>query len=85
LLQRAIPAERAEVMRLSFAVVDEETVIVSLPGFSQLDNVGYAREYVLRHLIVMHDPAVAQVFLRMHEDLWSQASGIATPEELAEA
>lgn len=85
LLQRAIPPGRGEVMRLSFVVVDEETVLVSLPGFSQVDQSGYARGFVLRHLVVMHDRSVAQVFLRMHGDLWSQGHSIASPEDLGPA
>ena len=71
--QRVVPAEVGDVLPLSFAVVDEETVIMSVPGFDAIDTDVYARHFVLRHLLVIKDPAVARVFLEMHRRLWSGA------------
>ena len=85
LLQKAILPDRAEVMRFSFVVVDEELVIISVPGFGPLDNGSYSGNFVLRHLLVMRDAAVARVFLRMHGDLWSQGASIASAGELADS
>ncbi len=83
LVQRAIPPFQASVMRYSFVVIDEEVVILSVPGSGPLDDGSYSHGFVLRHLLVIRDPAVARVFLRMHGDLWSQAVSISSAEELA--
>jgi len=69
LKQRAMSPSAAEVMPFSFVVVDEETVIMSVPGSGALDEEAYTTAFVLRHLIVIRDRAVAKVFLRMHEQL----------------
>lgn len=84
LLQKAILPERAEVMRFSFVVVDEELVIISVPGFGPLDDGSYSGSFVLRHLLVMRDASVARVFLRMHGDLWSQGSNITSAQQLTD-
>lgn len=71
--QRVVPPERADLLPLSFAVVDESVVVVSVPGYSALDASQYATRFVLRHLLVIHDVAVAQVFLEIHRQLWDRA------------
>lgn len=71
--QRVVPSERADLLPLSFAVVDESTVVVSVPGYSAIDASQYASSFVLRHLLVIHDEAVAWVFLEMHRQLWGRA------------
>lgn len=82
LLQKAVLPDRAEVMRISFVVVDEEVVILSVPGFGPLDDGSYTDSFVLRHLLVMRDRAVARVFLSVHEHLWNQAAEITTGADL---
>ena len=84
LLQKAILPDQAQVMRFSFVVVDEELVILSVPGFGPLDDGSYSPTFVLRHLLLMHDAAVARVFLRMHGDLWSQGVAITSADDLAD-
>jgi hypothetical protein len=83
LVQRFIPPFQASVMRYSFVVIDEEVVIVSVPGSGPLDDGSYSDTFVLRHLLVIRDRAVARVFLRMHGGLWAQAMSIGSAEELA--
>jgi len=72
--QRVVPPERADLLPLSFVVVDEITVVVSVPGYDAIDAGGYASEFVLRHLLVIKDRAVARVFLEMHRHLWERAN-----------
>ena len=76
--QRVVPPERADLLPLSFAVVDESVVVVSVPGYSAIDASQYATRFVLRHLIVIHDLAVARVFLEMHRQLWDRALPLQT-------
>lgn len=83
LIQRVIPPFRSSLMRFSFVVIDEEVVVLSVPGSGPLDGGSYSHDFVLRHLLVIRDPAVASVFLRMHGDLWSQALTIGSADELA--
>ncbi len=71
--QRVVPPERADLLPFSFAVVDESVVVVSVPGYSAIDASEYATRFVLRHLLVIHDVAVARVFLEMHRQLWERA------------
>lgn len=71
--QRVVPPERGELLPLSFAVIDESVVVVSVPGYSAIDASQYATRFVLRHLLVIHDTAVACVFLEMHRQLWERA------------
>jgi hypothetical protein len=72
--QRIVPNPIASSMPLSFAVVDERVVIISLPGTSGLDSDSYAPKFILRHLLVLTDEQVARVFLKMHERLWALGS-----------
>ncbi len=83
LVQRIIPPFRATLMRFSFVVIDEHTVILSVPGSGPLDCGSYTRGLVLRHLLVIRDPVVVKVFLRMHRDLWAQAENLGSAAELA--
>jgi hypothetical protein len=78
LQQRIMASNGPELLPLSFAVVDEETVIVSVPGYDAIDSPRYATQYVLRHLIVIHDRTVAKVFLEMHRHLWEQGGELIT-------
>lgn len=70
LTQRIVPTPVAVSMPLSFAVVDERLVLMSLPGASSLDSESYTPLFLLRHLLVLADSTVARVFLRIHERLW---------------
>ena len=84
LIQRVIPPFSSKVMRFSFVVIDETTVVLSVPGSSPLDEGAYSRGFVLRHLMVIRDSTVAKVFLRMHGDLWAQALSVGSADELVD-
>ena len=85
LRQRVVPPEHAELMALSFAVVDENAVVVSVPGYGAIDGEPYTPDFVLKHLLVLRDHAVARVFLEIHRQLWDQAKPLERAEELLEA
>ena len=88
LQHRLVPPEDTKSMKFSFVVVDESTVIVSVPGYETLDAQQYAGKFILRHVFVLKDSEAAKVFSRMHADLWSQAiplddvNRIKTPKQL---
>lgn len=79
--QRLILPEQAQLVRLSFVVVDEREVVISMPGISAVDADTYASSVILRHLMVIRDHAVASAFARVHEHIWKQALPV---EDLAE-
>jgi hypothetical protein len=74
LQQRVILAERAEVMRVSFVVVDERWSILSVPGDAAVDGEGYAGRFVLRHLLAIEDAEIAEAFTEVHRQLWRRAA-----------
>lgn len=76
LQQRVVLPDRADVMRLSFVVVDERWAILSVPGDAAIDGEGYAGRYVLRHLLAIEDPEIAEAFTEVHRQLWRRASVI---------
>lgn len=76
LTQRVVCPEQAELMAFSFAIVDEELVLISVPGYGAIDVGPYAPRFVLRHLLVLHDRTVARVFLEIHRQLWEHARSL---------
>lgn len=74
LQQRVILPDRADVMRLSFVVVDERWSILSVPGDAAVDGEGYAGRYVLRHLLAIEDAEIAEAFTEVHRQLWRRAT-----------
>lgn len=76
LRQRVVLPDRADVMRVSFVVVDERWVMISVPGDAAIDAEDYASSYVLRHLLVVEDPQVAEAFTEVHSQLWRRASDL---------
>ena len=74
LQQRVILPDRADVMRLSFVVVDERWSILSVPGDASVDGEGYAGRYVLRHLLAIEDAEIAEAFTEVHRQLWRRAT-----------
>lgn len=76
LQQRVVLPDRADVMRLSFVVVDERWSILSVPGDAAVDGEGYAGRYVLRHLLAIEDAEIAEAFTEVHRQLWRRASVI---------
>ena len=55
LQQRVLPPEVASVMPLSFVIVDESLVILSVPGYAAIDTHSYSPGLLLRHLVVLDD------------------------------
>jgi hypothetical protein len=74
LQQRVILPDRADVMRLSFVVVDERWSILSVPGDAAVDGEGYAGRYLLRHLLAIEDAEIAEAFIEVHRQLWRRAT-----------
>lgn len=68
-----VPPWESASMKFSFVVVDEQLVIVSVPGYDMHDLGQYCNKFILRHVFVIKDSEAAKVFSRMHADLWSTA------------
>jgi len=89
LQQRVLLSEDAAVIPFSFVLVDEELVILSVPGYAAIDTHTYSPGLLLRHLVVLDDAEAAAVFLRMHEEVWRRAlplddaAALGEPELLA--
>ena len=77
--QRVVAPERAALMRHSFVVVDERTVLLSVPGGEAIDGEEYSKRLVLKHLLAFDDQDAAQAFSQIYGQLWSRA------EELSES
>lgn len=76
LLQRAVPAELSTVIRSGFAVVDSSEVLLALPGYEPIERRPYTESLVLRHLLAVRDERLAEVFARVHEEVWERASDL---------
>ena len=72
-------------MRFGFVVVDEKCVILSVPGAAAMDAEGYASRFVLKHLLAIDDPDVAETFAEVHSQLWSRATVLDNEELLADS
>ena len=70
LRQLFLPAGSVLGFALSFAVIDEHSVIVALPGIAAVDNPPYHEGLLLRHLVHIRDATVASAFAQTHEALW---------------
>lgn len=80
--QRLVLPEHAELVRWSFAVVDEHEVVVSMPGIAAVDADSYAEGVLFRHVMVLRDAAVARAFVRMHEHVWVRATPLRDVSQL---
>jgi hypothetical protein len=76
LQQRVVLPDRAEVMRVSFVVVDERWSILSVPGNAAVDGESYAGRFILRHLLAIEDSEIAEAFTEVHRQLWRRAAVI---------
>ena len=85
LKHRVVLPEQADVMRFGFVIVDEKCVILSVPGGAAMDAEGYASRFVLKHLLVLDDPDVADAFTEVHSQLWSRATVLDDEELLADS
>lgn len=83
LSQRVVRPQPAELMQSSFAVIDDNIVIISVPGWEAIDSRPYVTELIFRHLLVMRDRTIASIFLRMHRDLWDHAYPLTDAKQLA--
>jgi hypothetical protein len=84
LQQRVILPSQSAAVRFSFVVVDEDEVLLALPGAHAVDARPYASALVLRHLLRIRDPEVAELFLHLHEDLWARATPL-SPKSITRA
>jgi hypothetical protein len=84
LKQRVVLPQKADFMRMSFVVVDERWAILSVPGDAAVDGEGYAGSFVLRHLLVIEDPEVAEAFTEAHSQLWRRAAPLEDVTRLAD-
>lgn len=82
--QRVVLPDQADMMRISFVVVDERWVMISVPGDAAIDAEGYATRFVLRHLLVVEDPQVVEAFTEVHSQLWRRAIKLEDERLLAE-
>lgn len=81
---RVVLPEQAELTRWSFAVVDEREVIISIPGSSALDGDAYSGTVLLRDVLILREPVVAEAFVRIHEHTWRRARPVTDPREFAD-
>jgi len=73
LRQRFIEGETGTPLSLSFAVVDEDVVLLAVPGFHTTETEPYTEDMVLRHLVELRHPAVTRAFLEVYESAWKRA------------
>lgn len=71
--QRVLPPRFVSVLPMSFAIVDERTVVIAVPGYAAIDGESYSPGLMLRHLLVLEEPELAAAFVRMHEDFWRRS------------
>lgn len=74
--QRVVDFEQADAMRLSFVVIDDQVVAMSLPGTLEVDDSGYTPTTRFRHLVLVDDESTARAFLKMHRELWKLGKSI---------
>ena len=79
LRQKCIEAEFASPLPLSFAVVDEDVVLLAVPGFHATETGAFTDGVVLRHLIEMRDAAITRAFLEVYESAWHQGTLVEPP------
>lgn len=84
LRQRVVLLPVGSALPMSFAVVDDRTVVLSVPGSEPIDGLPYQAELVLRHLLILRERAVVAAFLRMHEATWRAAYPVADAKHLRE-
>lgn len=73
LKQRLVPPEQAELVRMSFVVVDERWVLIAVPGGAAVHGEEYSHNLIMRHLLAVDDARVAAGFTAIHEQLWRRA------------
>lgn len=81
---RVVLLPASSTLPLSFAVVDDLAVVLSVPGSEPIDGLPYQAELVLRHLLILREHAVVAAFIRMHEATWAAACPIADVHHLCE-
>ncbi len=82
LQQCVVLPDSAEVMRFSFALIDEKQLLIAVPGYKAVETAPYTTELVLRHLLSITDEEVASVFLKIHHQMWERSRALRTSSEL---
>jgi len=73
LRQRFVEGETGSPLSLSFAIVDEDVVLLAVPGFHATETELYSDGVVLRHLIELRHAAATRAFLEVYESAWKRA------------
>lgn len=68
--QRFVDSQTDAVMPLSFAIIDEKTVLVAVPGYRAGESGPLADRLILRHLIRLTGPEEVQCFVETYEAMW---------------
>jgi len=74
LQQRLVPPGQADLVRMSFVVVDERWVLIAVPGGDAIHSEDYSKNLIMRHLLAVDDARVAAGFTNIHEQLWRRAA-----------
>lgn len=74
LRQRLVEIKHGSPLSMSFAIIDEEAVLLALPGFHPTETETFSDSVVLRHLIELRHPAVTRAFLEVYELAWKRAT-----------
>lgn len=77
LRQRFVEVGAGTPLSLSFALVDEDLVLLAVPGFHPTETELYSDNIVLRHLIELQHPAVTRAFHEVYEAAWNRATPFA--------
>ena len=84
LRQRFAEVAAGSPLSLSFAVIDEDTVLLAVPGFLPTETEPYSDGVVLRHLVELRHPAVTRAFLEVYESAWKRATPFEAQERAAQ-
>tara|TARA_R110002072_G_scaffold121342_2_gene255028 strand:- start:208 stop:906 length:699 start_codon:yes stop_codon:yes gene_type:complete len=84
LRQRFVEVEAGSPLSLSLAIVDENVVLLAVPGFHATETELYAEGVVLRHLIELRHAAVTRAFLEVYESAWKRATPFEAQERAAQ-
>ena len=80
LRQRFVKSVPGSALSLSFAIVDESTVLMAVPGFLATESELSSEGVVLRHLIELRHPSVTRAFLEVYESAWKRAVPLELPQ-----
>ncbi|MFN3242147.1 MAG: hypothetical protein ACE37K_11595 [Planctomycetota bacterium] len=74
LRQRFVETASGNPLPLSFAVVDEDAVLIAVPGYHPTETETFGDGLVLRHLIELRHPTITRAFLEAYESAWRRGT-----------